>query len=110
MYLAMRGFKAANVPLIVGVEPPDEIFQIDRRRVVCLTADPEQLGAIRRRRQLALGRGLTISYAEPRHIMRDLEHARHITRRGRFATIDVSMKPIEETANEVIAAVSAVPP
>jgi regulator of PEP synthase PpsR (kinase-PPPase family) len=107
MYLAMRGYKTANVPLIVGVEPPDEIFRVDRRRVVGLTVDPEQLGAIRRRRQLALGRGMKISYADPRHIMEDLEHARQVIRRGRFATIDVSMKPIEEIANEVVALVDS---
>ena len=109
MYLAMRGYKTANVPLINGVEPPNELFEIDRRRVVGLTLDPERLVAYRRRRQKDLGSGTSISYSDPKQIVRDLEFARRIVRRGRFASIDVSMKPIEESANEVVAWVDAAP-
>jgi regulator of PEP synthase PpsR (kinase-PPPase family) len=109
MYLAMRGYKTANVPLIKGVEPPNELFEIDRRRVVGLTLDPERLVAYRRRRQKDLGSGTSISYSDPKQIVRDLEFARRIVRRGRFASIDVSMKPIEESANEVVAWVGAAP-
>jgi regulator of PEP synthase PpsR (kinase-PPPase family) len=109
MYLAMRGYKTANVPLINEVEPPKELFEIDRRRVVGLTLDPERLVAYRRRRQKDLGPGTPISYSDPKQIVHDLEFARRIVRRGRFASIDVSMKPIEESANEVVAWVGAVP-
>ena len=86
MYLAMRGYKTANVPLIKGVEPPDELFEIDRRRVVGLTLDPERLVAYRRRRQKDLGSGTSISYSDPKQIVCDLEFARRIVRRGRFAS------------------------
>jgi regulator of PEP synthase PpsR (kinase-PPPase family) len=110
MFLAMRGYKTANVPLILGVEPPNELFRVDRRRVVSLTVDPEQLVTIRRRRQVALGRGVAASYSDPKQILRDLEHARQITRRGRFASIDVSLKPIEESASDVIASVGSALP
>jgi regulator of PEP synthase PpsR (kinase-PPPase family) len=110
MFLAMRGYKTANVPLILDVEPPEELFRIDRRRVVSLTVDPEQLVTIRRRRQQALGHGVATSYSDPKQILRDLEHARQITQRGRFATIDVSLKPIEESASDVIASVGSVLP
>jgi regulator of PEP synthase PpsR (kinase-PPPase family) len=109
MYLAMRGYKTANVPLINAVEPPKGLFEIDRRRVVGLTLDPERLVAYRRRRQKDLGSGASISYSDPKQIVRDLEFARRIVRRGRFASIDVSMKPIEESANEVVAWVGAAP-
>ena len=107
MYLAMRGYKTANVPLINGVEPPNELFEIDRRRVVGLTLDPERLVAYRRRRQKDLGSGTSISYSDPKQIVRDLEYAHGIVRRGRFASVDVSMKPIEESANEVVSWVGA---
>jgi len=77
MYLAMLGWKAANVPLVNGMAPPPQLFEIARRRVVGLTIMPERLQAHRRRRQ--------------------------VFRRGRFTTVDISDKPIEETANEVVA-------
>jgi len=109
MYIAMHGYKTANVPLINGMEPPDELFKIDRRRVVGLTLDPERLVAYRRRRQQDLGSGASTSYSDPKQIVRDLECARRIVQRGRFASIDVSMKPIEESASEVIALVGDAP-
>jgi regulator of PEP synthase PpsR (kinase-PPPase family) len=109
MYLAMRGYKTANVPLINGVEPPNELFEIDRRKVVGLTLDPERLKAYRRTREKDLGSGSLVSYSDPKLIVRDLDFAHRIVRRGRFASIDVSMKPIEESANEVVAWVGAAP-
>jgi len=71
--------------------------------------DPDRLVAYRRRRQKDLGSGTSISYSDPKQIVRDLEFARRIVRRGRFASIDVSVKPIEESANEVVAWVGAAP-
>jgi len=109
MYLAMRGYRTANVPLIDGVEPPKELFEIGRRKVVGLTLDPERLVAYRRTREKGLGSGPSISYSDPKRIVRDLEFAHRIVRRGRFASIDVSMKPIEESATEVVAWVGAAP-
>lgn len=106
MYLAMRGFKTANVPLVKGIEPPHELFEVPRGRVVGLTLDPDRLVAYRRQRQGGLGDGAPQSYSDPSQVFQDLEHARIVIRRGRFATVDVTSKPIEESANEVVAAVS----
>jgi hypothetical protein len=108
MYLAMRGYKSANVPLVEGLEPPDQLFTIDRRRVVGLTLDPERLVAYRRQRQQDLGVGASTAYSDPRLIVRDLEFANRIMKRGRFATIDVTVRPVEESAGEVIALISTV--
>lgn len=102
MYLAMRGHKTANVPLVNGIEPPAELFAVDRRKVVGLTVDPERLVTYRRRRQQDLGPGASTSYSDPRQILRDLEFARDVVQRGRFASVDVSLKPVEESANEVL--------
>ena len=109
MYLAMRGYRTANVPLINGVEPPNELFEIDRRKVVGLTLDPERLVTYRRSREKNMGSGTSISYSDPKQIVRDVEFAHRIVRRGHFASIDVSNKPIEESANEVVAWVGAPP-
>jgi len=106
MYLAMRGYKTANVPLVKDMEPPDQLFRIDRRRVVGLTLEPERLVFYRRQRQPQLGATGSTTYSDPKEIFHDLEHARQVFRRGRFSTVDVTNKPIEESANEVVALVS----
>jgi hypothetical protein len=103
MYLAMRGYKTANVPLVNGIEPPAELFEIDRRRVVGLTLETERLVGYRRQRQPRLGASASTVYSDPREILSDLEFARRVFRRGRFSVVDVTSKPIEESANEVVA-------
>jgi regulator of PEP synthase PpsR (kinase-PPPase family) len=106
MYLAMRGFKTANLPLVKGIEPPEELFEVPRGRVVGLTLDPDRLVVFRRQRQGGLGAGAPQAYSDPGQVFEDLEHARAVFRKGRFATVDVTSKPIEESANEVVAAVA----
>mgnify|MGYP001819001229 FL=1 len=106
MYLAMRGFKAANVALISGIEPPQELFEVDRHRVIGLTLEPDRLVAYRRRRQQDLGVSAPTDYSDPKVILQDLEYSRQVFRSGRFACVDVTSKPIEESANEVVALVA----
>jgi regulator of PEP synthase PpsR (kinase-PPPase family) len=105
IYLAMRGYKTANVPLVKGIAPPKELSRIEPTRVIGLTLEPERLAAYRRQRQPHLGAMASTSYSSPREIFEDLEYARQIFRQGRFATVDVTSKPIEESANEVVALV-----
>ena len=71
-----------------------------------LLLEPERLVSYRRRRQAVLGGGAPQAYSDPREVFGDLEHAREIYRRGRFMTVDVTSKSIEESANEVVALVS----
>jgi regulator of PEP synthase PpsR (kinase-PPPase family) len=106
MYLAMRGYKTANVPLVNGIDPPAELYEIDRRRVVGLTLETERLVAYRRQRQPQLGASASTVYSDPREILSDLEFARRVFRRGRFGVVDVTSKPIEESANEVVALIT----
>jgi len=106
IYLAMRGFKTANVPLVKGIEVPQELFDVPRGRVVGLTLDPDRLVSFRRQRQGGLGGGAPHAYADPREVFQDLEFARTVFRKGRFTTVDVTSKPIEESANEVVGAVA----
>jgi len=106
MYLAMRGFKTANVALVRGIEPPQELFEVDRHRVVGLTLEPDRLVAYRRRRQQDLGASAPTDYSEPRVVLQDLEHSLQVFRKGRFACVDVTSKPIEESANEVVTLVN----
>ncbi len=105
MYLAMRGFRTANVPLVRGLEVPMGLFEVDHGKVIGLTVEPEVLVKLRRRRQRHLGSDVG-AYASPSEVAGDLEHAREVFRRGRFATIDVTAKPIEESAVDVVAVVT----
>ncbi|MCB0168043.1 MAG: kinase/pyrophosphorylase [Anaerolineae bacterium] len=105
VYLAMLTWKVVNVPIVLNVPPRQALFDLDRRRVVGLTIDPDQLLHHRQHRQRQLGVQGRSQYVEPLKLYEELEYARNIYRRGGFATVDVTNKPIETTADEVVAAV-----
>jgi regulator of PEP synthase PpsR (kinase-PPPase family) len=101
MYLAVMGWKAANVPLVPGIEPPSRLFELDPRRVVGLTMDPTRLAFHREQRRKHLGASGLEAYTDPTAIYGELEAAREVFRRGGFTTIDVTDNPIEASANVV---------
>lgn len=106
MYLSTRGWKVANVPLIPRVEPPAQLFTIDRRRVVGLMIDPAQLIAYRRRRQAKLNVPGASPYVDPDALQDEVVYAKRLCRQGGFALVDITDKPIEESADEVVAHVT----
>lgn len=106
MYLSVQGWRVANVPLVPGVPPPPELYNLDRRRVVALTIDPGQLVAHRERRQRRLGVSGGTAYTDPTEIFEELETMRKLYQRSGFAIVDITDKPIEESADEVIAQVT----
>lgn len=106
LYLSMLGWKVANVPLAPQMSPPEALFQLDRRRVVGLTIDPTQLLYHRRHRQSSLGVTGQSDYTQVEKIYEEIKFARRIFRRGGFKVIDVTDKPIETSADEIIEAVS----
>ncbi|HMQ50979.1 MAG TPA: pyruvate, water dikinase regulatory protein [Anaerolineae bacterium] len=65
LYLSMMGWKVANVPIVKGIEPHQELFQLDPRRVVGLLLDPSQLVQYRQHRQRHLNTGLRSKYVDP---------------------------------------------
>src|SRR5579862_3015885 len=76
IYLGYLGYKAANVPVVKGIDPPKELFEVDRRKVVGLTIDPNRLAEIRRARMRTMGGGArNRSYAELTQIYEELEQA-----------------------------------
>jgi len=103
MLLAYRGWRVANVPIILALEPPEELLAIDRSRVIGLTALPSWLEAVRRERARRMARGHEIAYAEPAYIRDELNWFRRITEREDWIAIDVTRKAIEETASEIVA-------
>jgi regulator of PEP synthase PpsR (kinase-PPPase family) len=103
MYLAQqRGIKASNVPLVINVTPPGELFELPSGRVIGLTLTPNTLHEIRHSRLQTLGLTDSASYANPSRIVQELEYADHIFRRLRCPVVDVTHKAIEETASEIL--------
>lgn len=106
LFLSMKGWKVANVPLVPGVPPRPELFDLDRRRVIGLKIDPAELLAHRQYRQSSLGVGGQSDYDDPVKLYEEVEVAQQVFRRGGFKVIDVTNKPIETSAAQVITAVT----
>jgi len=102
MYLAMLGWKVANVPLVYGVEPPEDLFKVEADRVFGLDIGTTRLVSHRKKRLSDFGYEDKTDYTEPRAIRRELDYAYSIYRRGGFRVIKVNNKPIESLANEII--------
>jgi len=101
IYLGYLGHKAANVPVVKGIELPDELFEIDPAKVVGLTIDAERLADIRTARIRSMGAPRR-RYAELEAIYAELEEAAAVHRRLRCPVIDVSELSVEETAMRII--------
>lgn len=102
IYLAMFGWKVANVPLVNNIDPPSELFKVDPRRVFGLTVSMNTLIEQRKRRVANMGAFDHRSYLDPSEIVRELDYSTKIFRRGNFTVIDVTNKPIESSANEIV--------
>lgn len=103
MYLGYLGYRTANIPLVRGIAPPDELFAIDRWKIIGLTLDPERLKEIRTKRVRALGgRRQGDGYAELIRIYEELEEVGTIQRRLGCPMIDTTTLALEEAAGRVI--------
>lgn len=98
-YLAQKGLKVANIPIVLGIEPPPELFEIDQQRIFGLTIEPEALHAIRMARIRNLGLTANSNYGSIEHIYMELDYAHEIFRSNpSWPVIDVTRRAIEETA------------
>jgi len=103
VYMAMFGWKVANIPIVKGMEPPEELFKIDPGRVFGLTLSISTLITQRSKRLARMGNVSLDSYIEPREVRDEIDYAESIFRRGSFTIIDVTNKPIESSSNEIVA-------
>jgi hypothetical protein len=102
VYLAMYGWKVANVPLVPGVPPPDELYEVDPQRVFGLHVGASQLIAHRKKRLLSWNNQQTESYVDERAVREEIRKAMFVFDRGGFTVLNVSHKPIESSANEIL--------
>ncbi|MEW5872720.1 MAG: pyruvate, water dikinase regulatory protein [Chloroflexota bacterium] len=107
LYLSVLGWKVANVPVVVGLELPEALFHLDPQRVIGLTVEPGQLLAFRQQRQQRLGVSGQSDYVAPEKVYEELQYALKLCRRSGFTVIDVTDKPIETIADEVMRLVTS---
>ncbi|HJN25388.1 MAG TPA: pyruvate, phosphate dikinase/phosphoenolpyruvate synthase regulator, partial [Rhodospirillales bacterium] len=102
IYLANRGLKAANVPIVPGCPLPIELMEADKPLVVGLTNDPRQLIQIRRNRLKSLGQDEATDYIDLETVTAEVKEARRLYAKQNWPTIDVTRKSIEEVAANIL--------
>ncbi len=103
MYLAHRGYRVANIPLVPGVEPPAELFQVEQDKVVGLMISVERLVSIRMTRLARIGHNIRDNYANFDRVDNELTYARQLFRKHpQWLVIDMTSKAIEEAAGEIL--------
>ena len=102
IYLANRGFKTANIPIVVESPPPDALFRLRRPLVIGLTTAPDRLVQIRRNRLLSLHEDTETAYVDDDRVRDELKYARRMFADNGWPVIDVTRRSIEETAAAAI--------
>ena len=102
IYLANRGYKVANVPLVVESPPLPSLFNLVHPLIVGLTTSPDRLIQIRRNRLLTLNQSPETAYVDHEAVVAELTFARRIFSDQGWPVIDVTRRSIEETAAAII--------
>jgi [pyruvate, water dikinase]-phosphate phosphotransferase / [pyruvate, water dikinase] kinase len=104
IYLANRGIKTANVPIVLGVPIPESLVGAERPLIVGLIATAERVAQVRQNRMLGALPGFDAqSYVDRAAIAEELAYARQICARHGWPLIDVTRRSIEETAAAIVA-------
>ena len=106
VYLSMFGWKVANVPIVHGIKPPEQLFKVDKNRVFGLQISVNQLIAHRHKRLNSLGSVNMGNYVDTQHVRKELQYADLIFEKGGFTKVNVNSKPIETSANEILDIIS----
>ena len=101
-YLAYAGVRAANVPLIPGIDPPARLLSLDPEKVIGLRVNVDRLLAVREARARNLGRVHLDTYLDRREVAREVLWANDLMEAQAWRTIDASYIAIEEIAREVM--------
>ncbi|WP_343564333.1 pyruvate, water dikinase regulatory protein [Kiloniella sp. b19] len=104
VYLANRGLKTANVPIVPGCPLPEELFNLDSPLVIGLTKDPQSLVLIRksRLRLMTHEHDDETDYVDLETVTEEVKMARKLCNENRWPIIDVTRRSIEETAATII--------
>jgi len=108
IYLANRGVKTANIPLVPGVLPPNQLFSLDKPLVVGLVASPDRIVQIRQNRLEALSADTTkTDYVDRVSVGQEIAQSRRLCADHGWQILDVTRRSIEETAAAILSLLSA---
>ena len=103
IYLANRGIRTANVPLVPGIPIPHQLEKLKKPLVVSLHATPERLIQIRQNRLLSIGAGTgNEEYIDRQAVADEVAFARRLSAKFNWAQLDVTRRSIEETAAAIL--------
>jgi regulator of PEP synthase PpsR (kinase-PPPase family) len=102
IYLANRGIKAANIPIILGQDLPKVLFELQNPLIIGLIKDSRSLVEVRRNRLRMLSESEETAYANPEQVAEEVNFARRLFTRQKWDVIDISRRSIEETAATII--------
>ena len=102
IYLANRGYRTANIPIVVESPPPPALFGLKHPLVVGLTTATERLIQVRRNRLLSLGQAPETAYVDEERVTKEVQYARRMFADNGWPVIDVTRRSIEETAAAII--------
>lgn len=103
IYIANKMYlKVLNIPLVPEVEPPKELFEIPKKKIIGLTNSIEMLNKIRTERVRCIGLKNGSNYSSLSRIIEELNYAEKIMKKLGCPIIDVSQKAIEETAQVIL--------
>ncbi len=104
IYLANRGVKTANIPIVANVPLPDSLYRATKPLIVGLVATSDRISQVRENRELGASGGFDRGlYIDRATIMEELKYARAICARNNWPLIDVTRRSIEETAAAILA-------
>lgn len=106
LFLANKNLKVANLPLVPQAHIPKEIWEVDSKKIVGLTNDPEVLNGIRKKRMIAYGLNPDTAYSDIDKIKEELEFANALYQKLDCVVINVATLSIEETASLIMDALN----
>lgn len=102
IYLAQRGIRTANIPIVPGVPVPQKLMQVKVPVIVGLIASAERIAQIRRHRLLSLKESRSTDYIDPRQITDELMLMKTLCSNNDWPMIDVTRRSVEETAASIM--------
>ncbi|MBC7752722.1 MAG: kinase/pyrophosphorylase [Moraxellaceae bacterium] len=108
IFLSHKGWKVANIPLVIGSPLPEQLFQIDQRKVIGLIIDIHSLQKIRKNRLEKFGQDSGGEYASLSQIMQEIEYAENLFKQNRrWPVFNVTERALEETASEIVRVIAS---
>jgi hypothetical protein len=102
IYLAQRGYKTANLPIVPSLPLPERLSEPHSALVVCLVASADRLADVRRNRAMIMSDRNLEDYVDRSRIAAEIAHSRRICAKHGWPVIDVTRRSIEETAASII--------